>query len=100
VCIKSPTTLAAGQSRAWRTGPPVPAPHAVRVTFVGMAALEIAACRRLCSWSGTEELLDGQRLFRCAGCGSEWVRTEPWTPIDHTGEVPDAVQEERRRGRG
>jgi hypothetical protein len=67
---------------------------------VTMAALGIAACRQLCAWSDTGHVLEGEPLFRCAGCGSEWVPSEPWTPIDHTGEVPAAVQAERRRGRG
>jgi hypothetical protein len=63
--------------------------------------LEIAACRSVCSWDATGERLDGEALFACAGCGSEWVPSEPWTPIDWTGTVPDAVQREReRRGRG
>ena len=67
----------------------------------GMSApLEIAACRRLCSWAETGRLRDGERLFACSGCGSEWVASEPWTPIDHTGVIPPAVQAERRRGRG
>jgi hypothetical protein len=73
---------------------------AAATIVVSMATLEIAACRRLCSWDGTERLVDGERLFRCTGCGSEWVASEPWTPIDHTGEIPPAVQAERRRGRG
>ena len=63
--------------------------------------LEIAACRRLCSWGATGERLDGQPLFACGGCGSEWVPTEQWTPVDWTGEVPEPVQAARRgRGRG
>jgi hypothetical protein len=63
--------------------------------------LEIAGCRSLCSWQATPGTLGGERLFACAGCGSEWVASEPWTPIDWTGQVPDAVQEARRtRGRG
>ena len=61
--------------------------------------LEIAACRRLCSWSATGQRRDGERLFACSGCGSEWVVSEPWTPVDHTGEVPAAVQTERAAGR-
>jgi hypothetical protein len=65
-----------------------------------MTRLEIAACRRLCSWGPTERSLGGETLFACSGCGSEWVASEPWTPIDHTGVVPEAVQAERRRGRG
>jgi hypothetical protein len=62
--------------------------------------LEIAACRRLCSWRATDRVLDGECVFACGGCGSEWVASEQWTPIDHTGVVPDPVQAERRRGRG
>ena len=63
--------------------------------------LEIAGCRALCRWAGTGEQLGGEPLFACAGCGSEWVPSEPWTPIDHAGTVPEAVaQERRRRGRG
>ena len=66
-----------------------------------MSRLDIAACRQLCSWHPREESLDGERLFACDGCGSEWVPSEPWTPIDHTGAVPEAVQDARRvRGRG
>jgi len=63
--------------------------------------LEIAACRSVCAWDATGQELDGEELFACAGCGSEWVPSEPWTPIDWTGQVPDAVQRAReRRGRG
>ena len=63
--------------------------------------LEIAGCRQECSWAATGARLAGERLFACAGCGSEWVATEPWTPVDWTGVVPEAVQDERRtRGRG
>ena len=64
--------------------------------------LEIAACRSLCSWDVTGEMLGEEPLFVCNGCGSEWVPSEPWTPIDHEGSVPEAVQEAvtRRRGRG
>jgi hypothetical protein len=61
--------------------------------------LEIAACRSQCSWKETDATLDGERLFACAGCGSEWVASEPWTPIDWTGAVPEAVQAARQAGR-
>jgi hypothetical protein len=63
--------------------------------------LTISACRRLCAWSASGAELAGEPLFACAGCGSEWVPSEPWTPIDWQGDVPAAVQEARRaRGRG
>jgi hypothetical protein len=71
-------------------------------TVAGMSRpLEIAGCRQLCSWAATDESLGGEPVFACAGCGSEWVASEPWTPIDATGSVPEAVQAVRRtRGRG
>ena len=61
--------------------------------------LHIAGCRSLCSWQDSGERLDGEQLFACSGCGSEWVPSEAWTPVDYTGTVPDAVAE-ARRGRG
>ena len=51
-------------------------------------------CRRLCSWGPTGGRRGGLPLFECAGCGSQWVRTEPWTPADASGEVPDVVRRE------
>jgi hypothetical protein len=62
-----------------------------------MTTLAIHPCRQLCAWSATDEHRDGFLVFACAGCGSEWVAGERWTPADHTGAVPDAVLEERRR---
>jgi hypothetical protein len=64
-------------------------------------ALEIAGCRALCAWHATGDRLDGEPLFACAGCGSEWVPSQGWTPVDHAGTVPAQVAEIRRaRGRG
>ena len=64
--------------------------------------LKIAACRSVCAWDPSGERLDGEPLFACSGCGSEWVPSEPWTPIDWTGQVPERVQRavRERRGRG
>jgi len=62
--------------------------------------LEISPCRSACSWSQTGEQLAGERLFACAACGSEWVASEPWIPVDWEGFVPDAVQRERAGRRG
>ena len=59
--------------------------------------LVISACQSACSWSDTGERLVGQRLFACAACGSEWVPSEQWTPVDWRGSVPDAVVEERAK---
>ena len=64
--------------------------------------LEVAACRSVCVWHVTDERLDGEELFACEGCGSEWLPSEPWTPIDWTGAVPALVQRAReaRAARG
>ena len=35
--------------------------------------------------------LDGLPLFACGGCGSEWVRSQTWTPIGSDGVVPAEV---------
>jgi hypothetical protein len=65
--------------------------------------VEAWPCQSICLWDPTGEVwLDATcgalRVFRCAGCGSEWVRTEPWTPVDAAGQVPPAVVAEREAG--
>ncbi|GAA1903648.1 hypothetical protein [Lapillicoccus jejuensis] len=60
--------------------------------------LAATGCRRECAWSATGDTLAGEPLFACAGCGSEWVRSQEWTPVDWQGEVPAAVLTERARG--
>lgn len=52
-------------------------------------------CRDRCAWRATGDEVDGLALFACLGCGSEWVRTQPWTPANRDGRVPPAVQRER-----
>ena len=61
-------------------------------------ALKIAACRQLCDWSPTQTRYGGEPVFACRGCGSQWVRSEPWTPAQADGTVPDVVRQERQRG--
>ena len=64
-------------------------------------ALRVTGCRSLCGWHDTGRQLDEEPLFACSGCGSEWVPSEPWTPVDYEGFVPEPVAEIRRtRGRG
>ena len=62
--------------------------------------LEIAACRSSCRWEQTEERIEREQVYACKVCGSEWVASQLWTPIDSNGVIPEAVHEERRRGRG
>ena len=66
-------------------------------------AVEAWPCQSVCVWRATGEVWAPERtdeaplrVFACAGCGSEWVRTEPWTPIDAHGVVPVEVAAERR----
>ena len=65
--------------------------------------LQAWPCQSRCLWSATDEVLEVRvapgktaplRVFACAGCGSEWVRSEGWTPADVSGEVPGAVRAE------
>jgi hypothetical protein len=62
--------------------------------------LAMAPCRTLCSWGPTGRRRAGLPLFACSGCGSEWVRSEPWKPADADGVVPDAVLAEAARESG
>jgi hypothetical protein len=61
--------------------------------------LEIQPCRNVCTWAATGTTLDSLPLFSCGGCGSEWVRTQAWTPIGADGVVPADVAAEAARRR-
>jgi len=59
--------------------------------------LAVSPCRRLCDWSRTGSAHDEQPLFACGGCGSQWVRTEQWSPRQLDGSWPPGVREELAR---
>lgn len=61
--------------------------------------LAVSSCQRECRWRATGGSLDGERLFACLGCGSEWVASQEWTPVDWLGEVPPEVAREREGAR-
>ncbi|WP_341729833.1 hypothetical protein [Brooklawnia sp.] len=63
-----------------------------------MSYLRQNPCQRKCTWVAAGEVRDGGRLFHCLSCGSEWLRTEAWTPANADGVVPPEVQAERDRG--
>jgi hypothetical protein len=64
-------------------------------------SLVISPCQNQCEWDVSDEILNHEQLFACSACGSEWIASEPWTPVDADGVVPALVQEARRtRGRG
>lgn len=54
-------------------------------------------CLTLCSWGPTGAQRDGLPLFACGGCGSEWVRTEGWTPRQADGTLHPDVRAEAAR---
>ncbi|MCP2170315.1 hypothetical protein [Goodfellowiella coeruleoviolacea] len=62
-----------------------------------MTELAAHPCRSRCAWRPTRRELAGLPVLACQGCGSQWVRSEPWTPIDHDGRIPDAVRAELAR---
>lgn len=57
-------------------------------------------CDEMCTWRPTDEVRDGELIFHCLGCGSEWAPSEEWIPINHDGVVHPAVQAavDSRRG--
>lgn len=59
----------------------------------------IAPCRSVCDWARTKSTTpDGRAVLACRGCGSQWVRGEPWTPAQADGSIPVAVRKELSAG--
>ncbi|MEL4357660.1 MULTISPECIES: hypothetical protein [unclassified Luteococcus] len=48
-------------------------------------------CTGKCAWTPTDEVSDGQPIFACSGCGSEWTPDLGWTPRNADGEVSAEV---------
>ena len=60
--------------------------------------LAIHPCQGSCAWSvRPETAADPLPRFACDTCGSEWMRTQAWTPIGSDGLVPEAVRREAAR---
>jgi len=59
-----------------------------------VSAIVSQPCRSLCCWAITDVEHERQPLFACAGCGSQWVRSEPWAPRQLDGTWPDGVRGE------
>lgn len=63
-----------------------------------MRELKSNDCKGTCDWkraAAPDDTLDGQPLFECGSCGSEWVPSEGWTPRNADGEVAPEVQAAR-----
>ena len=54
-------------------------------------------CRAQCSWSRLHRPTVALPIFCCRGCGSQWARTQAWTPVDADGTVPPEVATEAAR---
>ena len=53
-------------------------------------------CQDLCEWE-PDPVANTPPRWRCRGCGSQWDRTQLWTPVDRDGTVPaDALEESSR----
>jgi len=61
----------------------------------GATPLAANPCRSLCSWHATPAQFEGEQLFACRGCGSQWTVAEAWTPIDYNGNIPAQVKSAR-----
>lgn len=64
------------------------------------ADLAVHPCRALCHWRGTPAVRADERVFACSGCGSQWVRSMAWTPIDDDGSIHPQMRAERDRASG
>lgn len=62
-----------------------------------MRALATNECQGTCSWGRAQTddqpaELEGQPLFECSSCRSEWVPTEGWTPRNADGTVAPEIE--------
>ncbi len=57
--------------------------------------LNVSPCRTLCDWHPTDTSYEDLPLFACTGCGSQWVRSEAWTPANADGVLPPEIRAER-----
>ena len=103
----SPVVLIASECRnrpsAVRVGVHIRSGGPVPIGPMGESGMDevravISPCQARCAWSSPASRLGDDLLFACSACGSEWVASEAWTPVDWQGVVPDAVQAERARG--
>lgn len=50
-----------------------------------MSDLVVNPCRQQCRWRPTPLVLADERVFGCTSCGSQWVASQPWAPVDVDG---------------
>lgn len=61
-------------------------------------ALVANECQGKCSWSPTQDEIDGKQVFACGACKSEWTSAQSWTPRNWDGEISPEVARARRLG--
>ena len=64
------------------------------------APLTQYACQDACQWRPDPTSSSVPPRFACTGCGSQWDRTQLWTPVDRDGRVSEAVRREVARSEG
>jgi hypothetical protein len=74
----------------------------VTIPIVPRRDPEAWPCQSICTWAPGGYRLRGAEgidrdVFVCTGCGSEWVDSEAWTPLNADGVVPDGIAAERPR---
>lgn len=62
-----------------------------------MIALRQEPCQSKCDWMPTGEEIDGDLVFACSGCTSQWTRQQGWTPRNLDGSIAIEVQLELSR---
>ncbi len=60
-------------------------------------SLKSNPCDETCEWVATKKVRDGERVFECLGCDSEWTRSSNFTPKEADGTVSDEVLAELRQ---
>lgn len=60
-------------------------------------ALRQEPCQSKCDWTPSGEVRDGDYVFACSGCTSEWVRSEGWRPRNLDGSIAAEITEELNR---
>jgi hypothetical protein len=49
------------------------------------------ACQDACHWLADADDAGPLRRLVCTGCGSQWDRSQAWTPVDRDGSLPAAL---------
>jgi hypothetical protein len=64
-----------------------------------MTDLVVNPCRQQCRWRPTTHVLAGEQVFGCTSCGSQWVASQPWAPVDADGTRHPTLTDELARAR-